>query len=218
MDDKKNRKALEELSAYLDGEAVNPAEVKRRIEEDPDAARMAKDFSSLSTELGRLPAPDVHPGFRTRVMANVRETPRESAPPLVSWPWRAFAAMVVLTPFAAVMWTFLWLPQGIPEVDSQRALVHYLLEQDEEVVLNELAALFVDEMDRVWSATGDAGDLESVPETEWLDVLAMDADFVAWDGALGQENWGDLADSLSDDEVREFRILLMEQASGDVTI
>ena len=215
-----NDKKTEELSAFLDGEASKPDEVRRRLEDDPDTARMAKDLSALTKELRRLPTPDVHPAFRTRVMATVRETPRASAPPRVTAWWRALAAMVVLAPFAAAIWTFWWSPPGIPEMDSQQALVHYLLEQDEDVVMDQLAEMFAGQMD-TFDADGpmSEGDypLDSVQETEWLDVLAMDATFVDWCNALEEDHWDKFADSFSEDELLEFERLLLEQTTGDTT-
>ncbi len=217
MNDKRNHKELEELSAYLDGEATRPRDVERRIDNDADAALIAKELSALSTELGRLPAPDIHPAFRTRVMAHVRETDREPAPPLISWRWRSFAAMVVLAPFAAAIWTFWWAPPAVPEADSQRALVKYLFEQDDEVVLDQLASLLADDVDAVngdWTIASDASALEAVNESEWLDVLAMDSSFVALDSAWSGDDWS----NLSDEEVRELERLLLDEPMEDATI
>ncbi len=217
MSEKQKRKAIEELSAFLDGEAINPEDIELRVKADPDAARLAKDLSALSAELGRLPAPDIHPAFRTRVMANVRETDRDLAPPQISWPWRSFAAMVVLAPFAAAFWTFWWSPPAIPEADSQRALVHYLFEQDENVVIDELASLFADDVgvaDGEWTAPSNSDALEDVEDSEWLDVLAMDSSFMALDGAWSSEE----LDIFTDDELQEFERLLLNESIGDATI
>jgi hypothetical protein len=217
----KNDRDIEELSAFLDGEASKPETVKRRLEDDADAERMAKDLSALSNQLRRLPAPDVHPAFRTRVMATVRETPRATALPRVTARWQAFAAMVVLAPFAAAIWTFWSPPSAITETNDQQTLVQYLLEQDEDIVLDQLAEMFVDELDTI-DGIGYAGDgdypLETVQETVWLDVLAMDATFATWGDALEEDRWDTIADSISEDELRELNRLLLEQTSGDTTI
>lgn len=221
MNDKQNRKTLEELSAYLDGEAANPAEVERRIDAEPETARMAKELTVLSDALGRLPVPDVHPAFRTRVMAHVRETEREAAPSRFSWRWRAFAAMVVLVPFGAAIWLFWLSPPAIPEADGQRVLVRYLLEQDEDVVLTELAELFVNELDSAdspWLANSGDDRLASVDDAEWLDVLAMDSAFAAWDDALDSTIPDSGSETFSDDELREIERLLIDEATGDSTI
>ncbi len=220
MNDKLNKKAFVELSAHLDGEAVNPSDVKRRMAADPESARMAKDLSALSEALGKLPAPEVHPAFRTRVMAHVRETEREAAPRL-SWRWRAFAAMVVLGPIGTAIWSFWLTTPTMPEADSQRVLVQYLLEQDEDVVLTELAELFVNELDSAdspWLANGGVDRLESVDDAEWLDVLAMDSAFAAWDDDLDGAIPDDVPETFSEDELREIERLLLEQTTGDATI
>lgn len=281
MKDKQNKKAIEELSAYLDGESSNPAEVKRRLDADPDAARMASELSAISEALGRLPAPDVHPAFRTRVMATVRETPRVKGPGRLSWRWQAFAAMVVLAPFAAAIWTFGVSPPSMrpespaspaPVAVNYRALVHYLFEQDEEVVLEELATVLgvgtfpagivpnrtknewpggiIGDLsayanDAEWQGvlTGLFGprrvvwtqvsrgirvdwpreradvELLDVDDAEWLDVLAMmEPTVTGWDGALGQDHWDNVTDSLYVDEQRELKLLLMDLSTGDTTI
>ena len=221
MNDKQERKAFEELSAYLDGEAVNPSDVKRRMAEDPESARVAKELSALSEALGKLPAPDVHPAFRTRVMAHVRETEREAAPSTLSWRWRAFAAMVVLGPVCAAIWSFWLASPTMPEADGQRVLVQYLLEQDEDVVLTELAELFVDELDTAdspWLASGGVDPLESVNDAEWLDVLAMDSALDLWDDGLDDAISDDVSESISEEELREIERLLLDQPTGDATI
>jgi len=263
MNDKHDQKSLEELSAYLDGEAANPVEVKRRIETNPDAAQLADELSSLSEEVGRLPAPEVHPAFRTRVLAHVREEPRDAASPLVSWPWRALAAIVVIAPFAAGIWTFWLSPPAIPErvVESDpRPLIQYVMEQDSEVVLDELASLdrnsisfptrtwsvgnvenvlqFVDDAEwqaalemsfggkRVyfdppdtWPQVDAAIALVEVDDDEWLEVLSdMTPLLGEWDHRLGQENWDDSANPISEEDVRRLKNLLLEKASGGKTI
>lgn len=215
MNDKKSQKNLEELSAYLDGEAANAAEIQRRLDADPEAARIAQEFAALSKQLGRLPAPNVHPAFRTRVMAHVRETRRI---PLLSWPWRAFAAMVVLAPVAAVTYT-LWFstPESQQHVE-QRALVLYLLEQDEDAVLDQLAELYASEAGNGLNETPESAPLDEVEETVWLDVLAMDATFMEWADAVSSESWDAAAETMTDAELRELERLVREQPNGDTTI
>lgn len=203
MKDKTRDKAFEELSAYLDGEADSPGEVKDRIEGDPDAAKLAEDLAVLSREMGRLPAPDVHPAFRTRVMAHVRETPPESAQPRLSWPWRALAAMVVLAPVAALFYAaFLMSPDPL-QTNGDRALVQYLLNHDEDEILHRLSELYTDEFDDEWFGESSWGAMDPVDESVWLDVLAMDPAFAEWAATVESTDerlWD--VDSLLDDAIR----------------
>jgi hypothetical protein len=215
MNDKRSHKTVEELSAYLDGESTKAGEIKRRLDADPDATRLAEEFAALSKQLGRLPAPEVHPAFRTRVMAHVRETRRM---PLLSWPWRAFAAMVVIAPVAAAIYT-LWLsPPETPQRVEQRALVLYLLEQEEDAVLDQLAELYAGEAVNEWAAASGSASLDEFDETVWLDVLAMDDTFMEWADAVANESWDAAAETMTDTELREFRRLVLEGSNGDTTI
>ena len=151
-----------------------------------------------------MPAPDVHPAFRTRVMAHVRETPRESAAQVVSWPWRTFAAMVVLVPVAALFYVMQFAAEEPRPLDGDRALVQYLMNNDEDEILFRLSELYDDEMDAEWSGSFSLDAFESVDDTVWLDVLAMDPAFGEWaNGAEFSEGalWD--VDALLEDGLRE---------------
>ncbi len=94
----------DELSAFLDGEARDPARIQRLIAEDPELAARHQQFAKISEHLRTLPAPDVRPEFLTRVMAHVRE--QESAPARPAW-WRfvlPVATLAMLAVVAGSMW------------------------------------------------------------------------------------------------------------------
>lgn len=97
-----HERRIEELSAYLDGEAERPAEVERLIAGDPEATREYEQLRALSRRLQAMPEPVVHPGFTTRVMAEALEpeAPRLRSAGLLargpSWAWHAWAAAALL--------------------------------------------------------------------------------------------------------------------------
>ena len=94
----------EELSAYLDGEAHDAGEIARLLQHDANLARHYAELSSLSAHLKRLPAPEVHPAFATRVLAGARES---SAPAydhrLRYWVTAGVAAAVLLVVAVTVL-------------------------------------------------------------------------------------------------------------------
>jgi hypothetical protein len=210
MDEKKKQRLLEELSAFLDGESSDPETVAARLERDPESAQLAKELSALGDALGRLTPPDVHPAFRTRVLAHVRETRRK---PVLTWRWNAFAAMVVLAPFAAAMYVLWSEPEDVTPTEAQAALVRYMLEADENEVIDTLAA-------RIDLAVPDAAEDALPPDDDevWLDVLAADLSFEAWDEPFDGGDWQDELEGLTDDEFRELGALILSGANGDATI
>ncbi len=88
-------KALEALSAYIDGEAGagDAAEnaVGRALQRDPALLQRQLDYERLGRALRDLPAPEVGPAFTQRVLAATEATPRESA----GWGWRLRPAIAL---------------------------------------------------------------------------------------------------------------------------
>ncbi len=79
----KKRISIEELSAYLDGEAKNPDKVRQLLQESDDAARMYRALSKVSAHMRSLPKASVRPGFSRRVIASLEAPePRRS----LTWP------------------------------------------------------------------------------------------------------------------------------------
>jgi len=69
----KKRISKAEVSAYLDGEAKNPAVVRQQIEDSHEAARHYAELSKLSERLKALPEPELRPGFAGRVVASLND-------------------------------------------------------------------------------------------------------------------------------------------------
>ena len=69
----KKRISIEELSAYLDGEANHPDKVSRQLQESEDAARIYGALSKVSAHVRSLPKASVRPGFSARVLSSMRE-------------------------------------------------------------------------------------------------------------------------------------------------
>lgn len=95
----RERKWKEELSAYLDGEADDPAAVEERLRTDPQAAREFAQMRQISQALAKSRKPEVHPAFLTRVMACVSDEPVEQRPRryLVGLPFAVAALLAIMT-------------------------------------------------------------------------------------------------------------------------
>lgn len=75
-----------EMSAYLDGECVDPAELAARLEGDPALALELAQLQAMLGEVRQLPGPALRPEFVTRVLAQVREElPDARAPWWSAW-------------------------------------------------------------------------------------------------------------------------------------
>jgi len=69
----------DELSAYIDGEAKDPARIARHLQFCERCARRHMELLKLSAHVQALPGPETRPDFLTRVMARVAE--HEAVPP-----------------------------------------------------------------------------------------------------------------------------------------
>jgi negative regulator of sigma E activity len=212
--DMKDERLHEELSAYLDGEAADPARVARRLQEDPDAARRYGELARLSARVKALPGPEVNPTFAARVMAHVRET--SVARPV--WPWAktltwatAAAAVVALIATGAVI--------GLRQPSSTRdALAMQVLDLMHQGNAAPIVQLLAENQGDTPDAPVDEFS-EPVNGDDSLGVLASthpsdEADEFAW----GQRDLdGELA-SLSGAEVAAFESLLQEYTTGNRSI
>lgn len=92
----KKRISSEELSAYLDGEAKNPAKIRQQLQESDDAARMYRALSKVSAHVRSLPVASVRSGFSGRVLASLEaQKPQRSS----TWPvpvWVSLGATAVV--------------------------------------------------------------------------------------------------------------------------
>lgn len=171
---------VDELSAYLDGEAPAPESIASHLQNCPECAQKYGELKKLSGQLRTLPAPDASPAFVTRVMAQTREkAPRQQR----LWPRfavpLALAAVLALVLIGGVFYVRSTPPAKLPPPaitkDQPTALEH---------------AIIMAEFENEWSSSEDAGLYEaeyslgvepepSVDEmvvalanTEWFDVLA----------------------------------------------
>lgn len=102
-----DRRRREEISAFLDGESSSPEAVERLLRDDPQAAAYHRELADLSRTLRSLEAPDTHPAFVTRVMAEVAET--DMRRPVPRWltigsPAVALAAVLLVLAYTASPW------------------------------------------------------------------------------------------------------------------
>lgn len=75
MKDKRHTIGSDELSAYLDGQAERPEEVRAAIESDPSLARELEDFARISAHLRSLPETGPSPDFTQRVLSRIEQAP-----------------------------------------------------------------------------------------------------------------------------------------------
>lgn len=93
------KETIEELSAFLDGEAKAPERIAEMLQKDPEAARYVAELRRLSERVRSLSPPAVNPAFSTRVLGRVREeTARPSA-----WSRRPLVRLVGILAAAAVV-------------------------------------------------------------------------------------------------------------------
>lgn len=89
-----------ELSAYLDGEAKEPARIQRHLQTCPECARLHLEMLKLSARLRALPNPEASPDFSGRVLDRVAQAEPSR---LHRWPvFALMAAGLVLT--AGLAW------------------------------------------------------------------------------------------------------------------
>lgn len=97
------RKRLERISAFLDGESPSPEADRVWLDADPEAARVHAEWGRVSHALRRLEAPEVQPAFATRVMARVREAEARPRPRLVWWRATAMGGLLAAAAIALIV-------------------------------------------------------------------------------------------------------------------
>ncbi len=136
-----DRRAFEELSAYVDGEACDPRRVKERIAGDPAYAREHAALRRLSACVRALPAPEPRPGFASRVIAAVQAEPTRTARAV--WPWRVAMAGVAAIALGAGIAFYAWTPEPEPVagVTAARGAADSRWQNEDEIVaaLEQLA-------------------------------------------------------------------------------
>lgn len=216
-----DKRLMEELSAYLDGEADDPEALARMIQRDEAVARRYMELAKLSSHLkAALREPDVPPAFATRVLARVRETERLAAPAL-RWAWLrmapALAAGIVLC-LAGLYWLR---PSGdMVSNDGQLAEVLELRRADPDALMGELERAIA-QQDRFEMAAVDFFSLTDMDDDVPVEYPAERGPMIAANGnAMAYDETTDLSlllDSLSDSEAQAFRELLFDYAEEGLT-
>ncbi len=148
-----DKKQKEQISAFLDGEARAPESVERLLRDDPQAAAYHRELAALSRSIRSLEAPEVHPAFATRVMAEVSET--RMARPAPRWLLAGGPALVLAVALFAVV--YLALPWSAPapdprpvvgdqflaavDVESISDLIEERIASGEDIALDEIGLL-----------------------------------------------------------------------------
>ncbi|HRI87139.1 MAG TPA: hypothetical protein PLJ47_07625 [Candidatus Hydrogenedentes bacterium] len=222
MNEKDLQKLQDELSAYLDGEADDPAHIARLIAEDADVARVYAGMQRLSSQVKSLAAPEVHPAFATRVMAHVREAEPVPSAPRHVWRWSLIAVSAAAALFAVTFApSFFTDPQLAPsdELNGQVAQVLEMRAMPENALLIALESEPMDSETR----GGWEDDAESYMnfaqdatlEQEYVDLVATVAALTHDDMPLDDD--GDVyeaMESLNDAERGALRQLLSDYAEG----
>lgn len=212
----KKRISSEELSAYLDGEAKNPAKVRQQLQESDDAARMYRALSKVSAHVRSLPVASVRSGFSGRVLASLEaQKPRRSS----TWPvpvWVSLGATAV----AAVL-VMIGVNDTVESPDVQTAASMPAIYAPPPVALEE--DVLVAELERRISSGAESGALLSeglYEETDPIEELPAElllalvpADWVDSLGGLNETaDYRVEMNALSDSEKVIFAQLLDEYA------
>lgn len=183
---KKGRHVLDELSAYLDGEADDAEAIGRHLSQCVTCAQRFMELSKLSAHLKALPEAEPHPAFANRVMAHVQaSTPTRRWGP-VELAFVGTAVMVLLVASAAVYFTTAYsgsngVRERVAYVDWQQlnpdALVEEIerrISEDNEIAFQE--GLLVSDTESYLDETGEEL-MEILAGVDWLPTFenALDA-------------------------------------------
>lgn len=117
----KEKHVLDELSAYIDGEAAHPDRIARHLRHCAACARRHMELLKVSAHVAALPAPPENPDFLGRVLAEIGRAeparPRRLAFPARRWVPLAAAAALALA--AGIAWVAL--PAGPAAVETAAA-------------------------------------------------------------------------------------------------
>ena len=182
----KQKHVLDELSAYIDGEARHPERIERHLRQCPECARRHMALLKLSSHLSAMEGPEVAPAFLTRVMAHARETEMLSARRFAwSRPLQAGSALalfvVVLALFNGI-WPNARQPVTAPPAE-QVATGTGATYLDEDTIIEAMAELMDEGVDLAYVAS-------DMPRN-WL----LDDSNLSYDDVVAL-----LADQISEDE------------------
>lgn len=200
---------MEELSAYLDGEARDPDAVRNALQSDPALARRYMQLAKLSTHLKALPLPNVHPAFTTRVMAHVREAKPAPARSWFQWVMSAVVAGLIVVAGGTAYLISRFPNDAVDE--AQLAQVRALAQMDTNALTEKLVAQLVENPEAL-AEIDEPISLESLGSFEDNNETVLDSQPYVERLAEAVEDEGDLEvtlTTLSQSELRELEILLL---------
>jgi len=167
-----NRHVIDELSAYIDGEAKDPGRIRRHLQFCEACARHHLQLLKLSSHLRSLSGPAPQEGFATRVLARTAE---EECPPVRRWPVFALypAAVAILVLLLAGTGLYVWYGTT-PSSPANMAAVW----NDDEAVVEAFERLIEEGADLSLFENGSESEedaIEDVSFDEVVDVLASAA-------------------------------------------
>ncbi|MDX9971703.1 MAG: hypothetical protein RBU21_01805 [FCB group bacterium] len=204
--------SIDELSAYLDGEARHSTAVRDHLQRCAECAQRHAELAKLSSHMRTLPAPDVSPAFATRVMAAVRET----RPEPLGFRWLRWASVgmgVAAGLVLAAAWVMNRPPAAPPAVaanspahavDAERLMqvIEARIAQGEDPGAVEYAGADWDNAEAV-PASADL-ELAQLAQSEWFDPLAEEVESTI--------DVDTMIASLSPEQVQVFKQLLAAYA------
>jgi hypothetical protein len=207
MNEKLSERELEALSAWYDGASGGSLP-------DPDSpagARLAA-YRAMTTAIANLEQPDVHPAFRTRVLAAVRdEIAAPSRRPMVAWRWITAAAGAAACVVLLLALGPLLVPET-PKIETSDPKAAPVAAISHEGIYQHLAAL-------------PEGELAALVPSDFADEEPMalpdlDADSLVTVHAMGvfattQADLGDLMNSLDSEQEARLKRLLIASVSED---
>jgi len=207
-----NNHDAEELSAFLDGESVDPEAVRRRLREEPVLAQEHAALMALSQHLQALPKHEPAAGFSARVVAQACE---ERDRRRRSWRPARCLALGTASLLLALAAASVFLPRSQPSGgDVETPIVSAL--PDEEALFKAIMAQLDagDTLPTQWEPPfGDTNALQQeavLTEDELLDALAVSDWFepveTAFDGTLDLDA---LVDDLDETEAEVLTDLLL---------
>lgn len=177
---------IEELSAYIDGEAKDPARIARHLQFCESCARHHMELLKLSANVRALPAPETRPEFVTRVMAHVAETGVSSG----RLPWGVAVPAVVVVAAILISAGFAWRAYTPDSTPSPRRIASSARWNDNETVVNAIENMIARGADV--SLLEDSGEdlVEPFVEASVDDVIDALA-FASWRDAPPEEWYGE---------------------------
>ena len=212
----KKRISVEELSAFLDGEAKQPEKVRRLLQESEGAAREHAALAKVSDQVRSLPEAHVRPEFSGRVMASLQDSrPRRPLPWQV--PVGASLMTAILAAVAVVGLIDGGTPPSVPTIVSvsEQTTPETVALEDEDALVAELERRIAS--GRTSTAVLNASFYEEPAPVEELPAdlllaLAPDGWLDSFDGLNGTSDYITEMGTLSDTEKVIFVQLLEEYA------